>query len=64
MLGGRRLLSRHAPRLFAVPCSLLVPRPQPSLLALPPLRQQERAYKHVKGKGAVQVGDGKIRAKK
>jgi translation initiation factor IF-1 len=63
--GGRRLLGRHAPHLLAVPCSLLVPRLRPSLVALmSPLLQQERGYKHVKGAGAVQKGDGKIRAKK
>ena len=65
LLGGRRLLGRHAPHLLAVPCSLLVPRLRPSLVALmSPLLQQERGAKHVKGAGAVQKGDGKIRALK
>ena len=63
--GGRRLLGRHAPHLLAVPCSLIVPRLRPSLVALmSPLLQQERGAKHVKGAGAVQKGDGKIRALK
>jgi hypothetical protein len=65
MLARRLLLGRAAPRLFS-PCSLLAPRlPAVASVALPPLLlQQERAYRHVKGRGAVQVGDGKNRMKK
>ena len=56
-----RMLSRARPRLSAA--AVLLPR-LPTAAMAPPAPLQLRAYRHVKGKGAVQVGDGKNRAKK